>query len=202
MEKQKESNEVLFAKYKSGDKKAREKLILNNIPYVVYVFNKCMSCNADEFDDYFQIGKIGLIKDVESYKPGVSLFATYSYRCIQNEMLMAVNKQNRHKTISLEAPAFNYVKDEREDTVGDRISSPINLEEIVFESESKQAVKAFIKNNLPEDEKNILSLRYYSGDKTMTQNQVAKKLNITQSCVSRIEKSAIESIKTALAGEY
>lgn len=179
-----------------GDEQAREKLINHNMRLVAHVVKKYSG--SAETDDLISVGSIGLIKAINTYEPGKGTqLATYTARCIENEILMLLRSSKKHSNdISLSDPV-GADKDgneltlmdllcEKEDTVFARVDKGIEREKFL----------KLIKSVLTEREYTVLCLRYgLKGEKTYAQREVAKFLKISRSYISRIEKKAIDKLR-------
>ena len=186
----------LFAKCREGDKKAREKLIMHNLRLVSHIIKKYYT-NYDDQDDLISIGTIGLIKAIDSYdvKNGTR-FATYAGKCLQNEILMYFRRQ---KKLALETSINDNVdfdKDGNPLTYIDLISSDDDVAEEITQKIQCRAVLKAVDEALTEREKTIISYRYglTPDGKVLAQREVAEKLDISRSYVSRIEKSALDKL--------
>ncbi|MBP3377757.1 MAG: RNA polymerase sporulation sigma factor SigK [Clostridia bacterium] len=183
----------------NGDMKAREKLIEHNLRLVAHIVRKYYSSHPAE-EDLVSIGTIGLIKSVDSFNiDNGARFATYAAKCIQNEILMYFRSQ---KKVAQEISLNETIDTDRDgnaltyediikvdDTIADDIDARIKLTK----------ASEYIMKNLDEREREIIILRYGIGrSRAITQREVAKKLGISRSYVSRIEKSALEKIRSAL----
>lgn len=179
----------------NGDKEARDKLIEHNLRLVAHIVKKFDNTGEDT-EDLISIGTIGLIKGVESFSvdKGTKL-ATYAARCIENEILMHLRALKKvKKDVSLHDPIGQ-----------DKEGNEISLIDIL-EAESENIIE-FIRLNmeinkmqdffqvLDDREKEVIIYRYGLHDKDeMTQREIAKKLNISRSYVSRIEKRALMKV--------
>ena len=195
--------EELFEKIAEGDKEAREKYIEGNLRLVLSVIKRFSSSN-ENVDDLFQIGCIGLIKAIGSYKSGHgTTLSTYTARCIENEILMLIRANKKHKnTLSLSDPV-GMDKDGNELTLMDLL---FEKEDCVFEaverSVRREKLLEQIKKILSEREYTILCLRYaLKGGIPLPQREVANVLKISRSYISRIEKHAIEKLRAKLRAE-
>lgn len=198
---QKEENELLI-KYRNGDENAKSKLIEHNLRLVAHIAKKYSSVFKD-CDDAISIGTIGLIKGVSSYNFEKSTkLSTYISRCIENEILMSVRagKKSRNE-ISIDEPigtdsegnqiTFNDILSNDENEILDTVNLKI----------VKRSLGKFIDSALDKRERNIIIMRYgLSGEKEYTQSEVAKKLGISRSYVSRIEKKALEKLAEKMEG--
>ena len=184
---------------KSGNTKARDILIEHNLRLVVFLAKKYESTGYD-MEDIVSIGSIGLIKGINTYKIDKNIkLATYASRCIANEILMYIRKNKNRKTeISLE-DALNYDQDGNELHLEDVMGTPDDLVVKEFEeSEEKRLLTKEIEL-LDERDKKIMIMRYgLYNTKEYTQKEVADKLNISQSYISRIEKKVINNLKNSL----
>lgn len=191
-----EEEHRLFLKAESGDSAAREKLILHNLRLVSHIVRKYYS-SAKNQEDLVSIGTIGLIKAVDSFHVSTGArFATYAAKCIQNEILMHFRSQKKLATeVSLS------------DTIDvDRDGNPLTYMDVVCTEESLDAEVAkklysdkairLISTVLDQRSRRIIAMRYgLGGRKPLTQRQVAERLGISRSYVSRIEKSALSKLK-------
>ena len=194
-----EEEKEYFRKFKEGDKNAKDILISHNLRLVAHIVKKYSG--AGEADDLISVGSIGLIKAINSfeYDKGTQL-STYAARCIENEILMLIRLNKKHKqTISLQ------------ETLGqDKDGNDIELMDIIpgIEDEVVETVEnniltekmaKIIKNSLPEREYEIIKYRYGLEDtRPLTQREVALKLGISRSYISRLETKAMETIKLAV----
>ena len=193
-----ESKYLAFAR--AGDKDAKEMLIRHNMRLVAHVVKKYTG--AAETDDLLSVGSIGLIKAINTYQPGKGTqLATYTARCIENEILMLLRAGKKHRNnVSLSDPV-GVDKDGNELTLIDLLAEK---EDSVFaqveKSIQREKFVALLKKFLNEREFTILSLRYGLEDGVaLPQREVAKKLKISRSYISRIEKRAIEKAKENLS---
>ena len=186
-------------KARNGDIEARNKLIEHNLRLVVFLAKKYESTGYD-LEDLVSIGSIGLIKGIETYKPDKNIkLATYSSRCIANEILMYIRKNKKRKTeVSLE-DALNYDAEGNELHLEDILGTDDN---IIFDEFSFKLDKELLKQelkNLNDREKQIMTLRYGLNEtEEYTQKEVAEMLGISQSYISRIEKKIIKKLKTLM----
>ena len=185
-------------KYTEGDLEAKHILIERNLRLVAHIVKKYQHLDEDP-EDLLSIGTIGLIKAVSTFnlEKGNRL-ATYAARCIENEILMMLRgKKKTSKEVSLYEPIGT-----------DREGNEIQLFDVIESDEedapSKVALKDDIKmlyekvsSELSPRERLVLKMRYglYEGEE-YTQREIARQLGISRSYVSRIEKSAIEKLRT------
>ncbi len=197
-----EEEERCLELVEKGDKAAKEKLVKHNMRLVAHIVKKY--AGAAETDDLISVGSIGLIKAIGSYKQGHgTTLSTYTARCIENEILMLIRANKKHKaTLSLSDPVGTD-KDGNELTLMDLL---FEKEDVVFESveRSVQREKLLkqIKEILSDREYTILCLRYaLKGGIPLPQREVANTLKISRSYISRIEKRAIEKLRARLKPE-
>lgn len=195
-----EEEQKFVERAKQGDKDAREVLIRHNLRLVAHIVKKYSS--AGEADDLISVGSIGLIKGVESFEYGKgSQLATYVARCIENEILMYIRANKKHRAVmSLNEPV-GVDKEGNEITLMEILpASDDNSFDKVENDIMMEKVNAIIEKVLTKRELLIITMRYgINGSQVYTQLEVAKKLNISRSYVSRIEKKAIGKLKKALS---
>lgn len=196
----KEEEEKYIELMAQGDKKAREILINHNMRLVAHVAKKYTG--AAEADELISVGSIGLIKAIDSFKPGKgSQLSTYASRCIENEMLMLLRSSKKHKCcISIEE-AIGTDKDGGELTIGDIIPQALEKDPdyIVEKKVLIEEILEIMKRELSDREYKIVVLRYGLKDGiSRTQHEVAEIMNISRSYISRIESKAKEILKEQL----
>lgn len=193
-----EEERAYFDKYKSGDKSAYDILVRHNLRLVAHIVKKYN--NVGEADDLISVGTIGLIKGIETFSPdkGCQL-TTYAAKCIENEILMYIRANKKHRqAVSLFEPVGSD-KDGNDIALMDVIPQTEDGFEAIENGIVLEKVKSLVKEVLDETEKDVIELRYGLIDgNSMTQAQVAKHLNISRSYVSRIEKRAISKIAKAI----
>lgn len=192
-----EEEDSLIEKAKNGDQQAREKLINHNMRLVAHVCKKYNG--AAEADDLLSVGSLGLIKGIDSYnKDKGSQLSTYVSRCIENEILMLLRANKKHKVcVSIEEP-IGVDKDGQEMSLYDII--PQNQEQdpdfIIERKVLFEEIAKIMKKQLNKREYQIVCLRYGLIDHIeRTQQEVADILEISRSYISRIETKAIQIIK-------
>lgn len=186
-------------KAQNGDIEAKNKLIEHNLRLVVYLSKKYDNTKID-LEDLVSIGTIGLIKGISTYKVDKNIkLATYASRCIDNEILMYLRKnKKRNADVSLEE-SLSYDSEGNELHLEDILGTEDDI--VTKNIEDDDMKKTLIEeiNKLPKRDKEIISLRYgLFGKKEITQKELAKKLNISQSYISRIEKKVIKKIKESI----
>ena len=180
----------------NNDLTARNILIEHNMRLVVYIAKRFESPKV-LLEDLISIGSMGLIKGVETFRPDKNIkLATYASRCIENEILMFLRKVSKQKVeVSLDE-ALNVDMDGNELLLADVI--PTNQTLIIDEvlSNEKERVMYEAVEKLNKREKEIIVLRFgLYGIEALTQKEVADKLGISQSYISRLEKKIIEKLK-------
>lgn len=192
----KEEEKDYLRKLKSGDKNAKNKIIEHNLRLVAHIVKKYTS-DSEEQDDLISIGTIGLIKGVNTFdeSKGIKL-ATYASKCIENEILMYFrNKKKYAQDISLSEP-IECDKDGNALSIIDIMADEKSISEDIEEKLNSEKLYKIIDSELSPREKEIIYLRYgLLGRKAFTQREVAEKLEISRSYVSRIEKKALETLK-------
>ncbi len=191
-----------FLAMEQGDARAREQLILHNLRLVSHIVRKYY-VSAKNQEDLISIGNLGLIKAVDTFRiSNGARFATYAAKCIQNEILMHFRAQKKlaaevsiHETIDVD-------RDGNPLTYMDVVSCDESIpEEIGLKLTSQKALR-YVERVLEPRERQIIKMRYgLGGTPVMTQRQIAERLGISRSYVSRIEKGAIEKLREALGVE-
>ena len=187
-----EEENKYIEEYLNGSKEARNILIERNLRLVAHIVKKYDNIDTSS-DDLISIGTIGLIKGIDSYSPnkGVKL-TTYAAKCAENEILMYFRSNKKYSSnISLNE-VIGQDKDGSEITLIDVLKE--QTENIEVSIEYKDNVKSLNKylSILTDREFNIIKMRYgLFNTEELTQNEIAKKLNISRSYVSRIEKRAL-----------
>ncbi len=187
----------LFIKAEGGNAAAREKLILHNLRLVAHIVRKYYSSSKNQ-EDLISIGTVGLIKAVDSFRISTGAkFATYAAKCIQNEILMHFRSQ---KKLSLEVSLCDTIDVDRDGnplTYMDVVCTEESLEGEVSKKLCSDKAMRLIASVLDARSRKIIIMRYgLGGRKPLTQRQVAEKLGISRSYVSRIEKSALLKLKS------
>ena len=178
-----------------GDEEARAILIEHNLRLVAHIVKKYYSTTCDQ-DDLISIGTVGLIKGITSYRPdrGVRL-ATYASRCVENEILMYFRSQRKSAgDISLSEALDN------DGEAGLSMQDVLHEEEDILErlamKEDSRRLRQLVGTALDEREREIIELRYgLGGLPPLPQREVAGKLGISRSYVSRLEKKALEKLR-------
>ena len=194
-----EQESECLKKMKNGDLEARNELIERNMRLVAPVAKKYQN-PEDEMEDLISIGTIGLIKAVETYKEDYgSRLATYAARCIDNELLMHFRaKKKTSKEVSLYEPIGTDKEGNQIQLLDVVVSEDEDVVELLEQDRKVRRLNEIIPQTLSGRELFIIINRYgLYGKKTMTQREIARKLGISRSYVSRIEKRAIEKLRLA-----
>ena len=191
-----EEEKAEFEKMKKGDQKAREKLITHNLRLVAHIVKKYTY--SLEADDLLSVGTIGLIKAIDTfdYDKKVQL-STYAARCINNEILMLIRSNKKHKNVVSMNSLTSNSDDDKDLELKDVLSS--DDEEIFIQVENNlmiQRIKKIIGDKLNEREQKVVQLRYgIDVPRAMTQKEVSDVLGISRSYISRIENKVLQIIR-------
>ena len=172
-----------------GDESARQKLVEHNLRLVVYIARRFENTGT-HLEDLISIGTIGLIKAIGTYRMDKNIkLATYASRCIENEILMHIRKISNQKTEdSLDEP-INMDCDGNELLLSDILGTEEDIILKPLEEDVDLCVLHQILLELPEREREIVFMRFgLEGRKELTQKEVAQKMGISQSYISRLEK--------------
>ncbi len=189
----------VLEKLESGDEAAKQLLIERNLRLVVFIARRFENTGVN-LEDLISIGTIGLIKAISTYRSDKKIkLATYASRCIENEILMHIRKISAQKTeISLDEP-INMDYDGNELLLSDILGTDEDMilrpmEDDVDICILRQAVK-----ELPEREREIVVMRFgLEGRQELTQKEVAEKMGISQSYISRLEKRIMLRLRKEL----
>ena len=195
----KEETEALNKFGTEEEKEAKAELIEHNLRLVVYIAKKFDNTSVG-VEDLISIGTIGLIKAVETYKEDYgSRLATYAARCIDNELLMHFRaKKKTSKEVSLYEPIGTDKEGNQIQLLDVVVSEDEDVVELLEQDRKVRRLNEIIPQTLSGRELFIIINRYgLYGKKTMTQREIARKLGISRSYVSRIEKRAIEKLRQA-----
>jgi RNA polymerase sporulation-specific sigma factor len=179
-----------------GDAAARNQLIERNLRLVAYIARRFENTGVN-IEDLISIGTIGLIKAVGTYQPDKKIkLATYASRCIENEILMYLRKTaNQKNELSFDEP-LNTDWDGNELLLSDVLGTEEDLVMRPIEADVERQLLHQAVNRLPEREKNIITLRFgLDGRRECTQKEVADRLGISQSYISRLEKRIVSRLK-------
>ena len=191
-----EEEECEIKKLEKGDSEAKKTLVERNLRLVVYIAKKFEN-TGNGIEDLISIGTIGLMKAINTYdaKKNIKL-ATYASRCIENEILMYLRRNNKIKSeVSIDEP-LNKDSDGNELLLSDILGTDPDVTYRKLEDEvDMKLLKEAIKK-LNDREKNIMEMRFgFISGKEKTQKEVADELGISQSYISRLEKKIINKMK-------
>ncbi len=189
-----EEREALEA-MRAGDSAARQKLIEHNLRLVAHIIKKHYG-NARDQEDLISIGTIGLIKAVDTFDAGKGpRLATYAARCIENEILMYFRAGKKSaQDMSLSEP-IDTDSEGRLLTLMDVLAQDDTILDDLDRKLSGEKLGRYIRESLEEREQTIIRLRYGLGGEELTQRQVAQKLGISRSYVSRLETRALSKLR-------
>lgn len=195
----KEEEQHYLALYKQGDMNARNILIERNLRLVAHIMKKYYAADFEQ-EDLISIGTIGLIKGIESFdaSKGARL-ATYAARCVENEILMYFRSL---KKSSQDVSLSDYIETGTDGAALSLMDVVSDDEDLLEQVSNRQILKKLCKlvdTELTDQERQVIILRFGLGGGTpQRQREVAKQVGISRSYVSRIEKKAIQKLKTAL----
>lgn len=199
-----EENEVIKDLGTEMEEEAKAVLIEHNLRLVVYIAKKFDNTGVG-VEDLISIGTIGLIKSINTFKPDKNIkLATYASRCIENEILMYLRRNNKTKLeVSIDEP-LNVDWDGNELLLSDILGTDEDViyRDIENEVERKLLMKAV--NKLSDRERTIINLRFglnRADEEEMTQKEVATLLGISQSYISRLEKKIMKRLKREMVKE-
>lgn len=192
----------LLVRVEKGDVESKNELINRNLRLVAHIVKKFKQ--SEECDDLISVGCLGLIKAINTYKLNHGTqFSTYAARCIENEILMLIRSNKKHKNnVSIE-DVLGCDDEDNEITIGDlNYDLNENIEEMVFNDSVSKKLDKLLVACLTKREYEIICLRYgLNGNPMLPQREVAKKLNISRSYISRLEKKALEIIRRNIKKE-
>ena len=192
----KEEEEVLLNKLPKGDQAARSLLIERNLRLVVYIARKFENTGIN-IEDLISIGTIGLIKAVNTFNPEKKIkLATYASRCIENEILMHLRRNNKNRSeVSFDEP-LNIDWDGNELLLSDVLGTDDDIITKDLEATVDRHLLMKALHQLNDPEKQIMELRFgLAGGEEKTQKDVADMLGISQSYISRLEKRIIKRLR-------
>ena len=192
----KEEEEVLLNKLPKGDQAARSLLIERNLRLVVYIARKFENTGIN-IEDLISIGTIGLIKAVNTFNPEKKIkLATYASRCIENEILMHLRRNNKNRSeVSFDEP-LNIDWDGNELLLSDVLGTDDDIITKDLEATVDRHLLMKALHQLNDREKQIMELRFgLAGGEEKTQKDVADMLGISQSYISRLEKRIIKRLR-------
>lgn len=192
-----EEERYYLQEYKQGSLEAKDILIQRNLRLVAHIVKKYQGA-AEELDDLISIGTIGLIKAIQTFDfQKASRLSTYAARCIDNELLMLLRSRKKSsKEVSLYEP-IGTDKEGNEISLLDVIETePVDVVKNYSLKQDIDYLYQLLPKVLSPREQEIITLRYgLYGQKELTQREIAKRLNISRSYVSRIEKNALLKLR-------
>ena len=197
-----EEERIYLKRSAEGDLEARNILIERNLRLVAHIMKKYYSQSADQ-EDLISIGTIGLIKSINTFNPEKNIkLATYASRCIENEILMYLRRNNKTKMeVSIDEP-LNVDWDGNELLLSDILGTD---EDVIYRGIENEVERKLLMNavsKLSKREKTIIRLRFGLGTvdgQEMTQKEVANLLGISQSYISRLEKKIMRQLKKEIS---
>ena len=192
---------ALVGRMLDGDAAAANRLIEHNLRLVAHIAKKYAQDGVDQ-DDLVSVGSLGLIKAVHTFKPESGKLTAYAARCIENEILMYFRSSRKHRNTMLLGESLGTDKDGGELQLEDLLGTDENLVPDAAETaiEAGRALR-LMRSVLDAREQAVVSLRCGLDDgEPKPQHEVARRLGISRSYVSRIEKRAFERLREALEG--
>ncbi len=194
-----EEEKQCFSALRSGDASARERLISHNMRLVVHIAKKYV--DALDPSDMVSIGSIGLLKAIDTFRfDKGTQFATYAARCIENEILMAIRSNKKHKVCVSLSSSIGIDKEGNEICLADTLEeSDVDVASKVEKAECAKQLRVILKKVLDRREYKIIRYRYgLDGAEMLPQREIAKMLGISRSYISRIESRALAKMKEYL----
>lgn len=191
-----QEEQMALEEMEAGDENAKQRLIEHNLRLVVYISRRFENTGVN-LEDLISIGTIGLIKGISTYRRDKNIkLATYASRCIENEILMHIRKiANQKAEISLDEP-INMDYDGNELLLSDILGTDENIVTGRLEDDVDLHILRQALQELPIREREIIQMRYgLDGYRELTQKEVAQKLGISQSYISRLEKRIMQRLK-------
>ena len=197
----KEEQEYL-EKAAAGDLEARNILIERNLRLVAHIMKKYYAQTSDQ-EDLISIGTIGLIKAVSTFDAGKGIrLATYAARCVENEILMHFRSQRKSASDVSLSDYIETGKDGTALTLMDVVCQDDDMFDRISSREDVRLLRQYMGEVLDDREQKVLTLRYgLDGKEPLPQREVAQQCNISRSYISRIEKKALEKLRSAFEGK-
>ena len=197
----KEEQEYL-EKAAAGDLEARNILIERNLRLVAHIMKKYYAQTSDQ-EDLISIGTIGLIKAVSTFDAGKGIrLATYAARCVENEILMHFRSQRKSAS---DVSLSDYIETGKDGTalsLMDVVCQDDDMFDRISSREDVRLLRQYMGEVLDDREQKVLTLRYgLDGKEPLPQREVAQRCNISRSYISRIEKKALEKLRSAFEGK-
>ena len=193
-----EEEQDLLERLAAGEEPVRQILIERNLRLVVYIARRFENTGI-HIEDLISIGTIGLIKAINTFRLGKNIkLATYASRCIENEILMVLRKNAPQRgEVSLDEP-LNTDWDGNELLLGDVLGTDADTVMRPIEADAERQMLRSAIESLSDREQEIIRMRYGLGCREQTQKEVADRLGISQSYISRLEKRIIQRLKKEL----
>ena len=198
----KEREKEFLLKAAAGDREARDALVKHNLRLVAYIAKKYV--NYPDKDELLSVGTYGLIKAIDSYKPGKSTtLATYASRCIENEILMAMRGYKKRRSDVSIYDRVGADKEGNDVAIVDMLAVDEDTVYTNMEAELKRGtLKRLMERTLKPREKQLICYRYgLNDDVPLTQQETAERLGISRSYVSRMEKAALIKLRREIESE-
>ena len=197
----KEEQEYL-EKAAAGDLEARNILIERNLRLVAHIMKKYYAQTSDQ-EDLISIGTIGLIKAVSTFDAGKGIrLATYAARCVENEILMHFRSQRKSAS---DVSLSDYIETGKDGTalsLMDVVCQDDDMFDRISSRQDVRLLRQYMGEVLDDREQKVLTLRYgLDGKEPLPQREVAQQCNISRSYISRIEKKALEKLRSAFEGK-
>ena len=197
-----EEEKALLARMADGDPAARDELITHNLRLVVYLAKKYEGSGVPS-EDMVSIGTIGLIKAVSTFDAGKGIrLATYAARCVENEILMHFRSQRKSAS---DVSLSDYIETGKDGTalsLMDVVCQDDDMFDRISSREDVRLLRQYMGEVLDDREQKVLTLRYgLDGKEPLPQREVAQQCNISRSYISRIEKKALEKLRSAFEGK-
>lgn len=192
-----EEERYYLEKYRSGNPKAKDILVERNLRLVAHIAKKYQGLDED-LDDLISIGTIGLIKAVSTFNLNKQTrLSTYAARCIDNELLMFLRSRKKYsREVSLYEPIGTDKEGNEINLLDIMESPPVDVVEQYTQKEQLKRLSQLISDTLNSKEFEVIKYRYgLYGEDELTQREIAQKLGISRSYVSRIEKNALAKLR-------
>ncbi len=188
----------LLQKAATGDKQAKDTLVLHNLRLVAHITKKYYACGKDQ-EDLISIGTIGLIKGINTFNADKNIkLATYASRCIENEILMSLRWDKKLAGEVFFNEPIDFDSEGNPLTLLDIVSEDCDIPDRIDLKIKSERLAELLTNVLTPRERMIICMRYgIGGGQERTQMELAKKLHISRSYVSRIEKKALSKLRSA-----
>ena len=197
-----QEEQALVRRMLSGEREAAERLIEHNLRLVAHIARKYAGSGTDQ-DDLISIGSLGLIKAVQTFRPEAGRMTAYASRCIENEIRMHFRADRKNRGVMLLGDRLGTDGDEGDGELGDLLGTEADVVPEAAETaiESRRALE-MMRRVLDGREQEVVRLRCGLADgEPWPQHRIARRLGISRSYVSRIEKRALEKLRRAMEGE-